>query len=107
MIKKTLEKVDEKILLLSIVGTLEAIKNDGITIDEAEKFLFSPHMIKKLRVRQCNEKIIALIAKGCELEDIASLLPEKLDEVIGELKDETIMLIKEYKEYDNTFWLQE
>ncbi|MBD5476859.1 MAG: DUF3969 family protein [Lachnospiraceae bacterium] len=33
-------------------------------------------------VKKCNEKIIDLIAKGCELEDIASLLPERLDEVI-------------------------
>ena len=53
MNKKVLKKVDEKILLLSIVGTLEAVKDGGITIDEAEKFLFSPHMIKELRLRQC------------------------------------------------------
>ena len=36
MNKKVLKKVDEKILLLSIVGTLEAVKDGGITIDEAE-----------------------------------------------------------------------
>lgn len=105
--KKVLKKVDEKILLLSILGTLEAVKDGGITIDEAEKFLFSPHMIKELRLKQCNEKIIELIAKGCELEDIASLLPEKLDEVIVELKKETIKIVKNYEEYSNTFWLQE
>lgn len=99
--------MDEKILLLSILGTLEAVKDGGITIDEAEKFLFSPHMIKELRLRQCNENIIELIAKGCELEDIASLLPEKLDEVIVELKKETIKIVKNYEEYSNTFWLQE
>ena len=64
-------------------------------------------MIKELRLRKCNEKIIELIAKGCELEDIASLLPEKLDEVIDELKKETIMIVKNYQEYSNTFWLQE
>ena len=103
MNKKVLKKVDEKILLLSIVGTLEG----GITIDEAEKFLFSPHMIKELRLRQCNEKIIELIAKGCELEDIASLLPEKLDEVIVDLKKEAIKIVKNYEECSNTFWLQE
>lgn len=107
MNKKVLKKVDEKILLLSIVGTLEAVKDGGITIDEAEKFLFSPHRIKELRLRQCNEKIIELIVKGCELEDIASLLPEKLDEVIVELKKETIKIVKNYEEYSNTFWLQE
>ena len=106
-VKKVLEKVDEKALLISIVGTLETIKNGGITIDEAEKFLFSPHMIKILRVKRCNEKIIELIAKGCELEDIASLLPEKLDEAMGELKKEAIKIVKNYEEYNNTFWLQE
>lgn len=99
--------MEEKTLLFSIIGTLETVKEGSITIDEAEKFLFSPCMIKKLRLRKCDEKIIELIAKGCELEDIDSLLPEKLDEVIDGLKKETIMIIKNYKEYSNIFWLQE
>ena len=36
-----LEKVDEKMLLISILGSLEAIKNQAVTIDEVEKFIIS------------------------------------------------------------------
>ncbi|MBD5476860.1 MAG: DUF3969 family protein [Lachnospiraceae bacterium] len=43
-----MKRNDEKILLLAIVGTLETVKNGGITIDEAEKFMFSPYMISQL-----------------------------------------------------------
>ncbi|MBQ2802856.1 MAG: DUF3969 family protein [Lachnospiraceae bacterium] len=100
------ENVDEKILLLAITGTLEALKKGAITIDESEKFLFSPHMIKILKEKKCDEKIVGIIEKGCELEDISSLLPEKLEEVIEELKQETIMYTNNYEEYNKMFWLE-
>lgn len=102
----TLEKVDEKMLLLSIIGSLEAIKNSAVTIDEVEKFLFSPRMIKTLREKKCDENIVGIIEKGCELEDIYSLLPEKLDKVINELKQEAIMLVKNYEECSKMVWLE-
>ena len=102
----TLEKVDEKMLLISIIGSLEVIKNTAVTIDEAEKFIFSPCVIKALREKKCDEKIVGIIEKGCELEDIHSLLPEKLDEVINELKQEAIMLAKNYEEYSKKVWLE-
>ena len=105
--KNKLEKADEKIILLAIVGNLEAIKKGGITIDEAEKFLFSPHMINKLRAQMCDEKIVEIITKGCELEDISSLIPEKLNDVINELMEESISLIKEYDELNEFFWIEE
>lgn len=84
--KNSLEKVDEKIILIAMAGTLETLKNGGITIEEAEKFLFSPYIVKKLKGKKCNEEIIELVLKGCELEDIVSLIPEELNDVIDELK---------------------
>ena len=36
------KKVNEKIILLSIIGSLDAIKEEAVSIDEIEKFLFSP-----------------------------------------------------------------
>lgn len=108
MIKKNkLKQVDEKIILLTIVGNLEAIKKGGITIDEAEKFLFSPYMVNKLRAKRCDEKIVEIIMKGCELEDVSSLIPEKLNDVINDLKEESISLIKQYDELNESFWIEE
>ena len=101
-----LEKVDEKMLLISILGSLEAIKNQAVTIDEVEKFIFSPHMVKSLTEKKCNERIVDIIEKGCELEDIYALMPEKLDGVINELKEETILILKNYEVYSKMFWLE-
>lgn len=101
-----LEKVDEKVLLIAIIGGLEAIKNNVATIDEVEKFIFSPRMIKKLREKECNEEIVSILEKGCELEDIYSLLPERLEEVINDLKQEAIAIAQNYEEYSESSWLE-
>ena len=105
--RDVLEKVDEKNFLIAIIGNLEAVKNNGITIDEAEKFLFSPHMANKLKKEKCDEKIIELIKKGCELEDVASLIPERFDEVIDEMKRDALVIIQNYEEYNKSFWIEE
>lgn len=85
---------EEKKLLISIIGTLEAIKEGGLSITEAEKLLFSPYIVRQLKKRKYNESVINLVEKGCELEDIASLLPQRLIENIEELKQEAIEEIK-------------
>lgn len=84
--KEKLEHVDEKNILLNVIGCLEAVKNGGITIEEAEKFIFSPRMIETLKGKGYNDKIVELISKGCELEDIASLIPHELEKVLEEMK---------------------
>lgn len=40
-------EIDEKTLLLAILGNLEAVQKGVITIDEAEKFIF-PHTWQKI-----------------------------------------------------------
>ena len=104
ILKNSLEKVDEKIILIAMAGTLETLKNGGITIEEAEKFLFSPYIVKELKKKKCNKDIIELILQGCELEDINSLIPEELNDVIDELKQEIFLLLKKYESFDEKFW---
>lgn len=102
----TISENDEKIILISIVGILQAIKNDKLSIDEAEKFLFSPYMVGKLRIKKCNESIIDIIERGCELEDIVSLIPDKLSTAINELENMTLDLMKNYENFDKNFWIE-
>ena len=101
-----MNRTDEKIFLLTIVGSLIALQSDVITIDEAEKALFSPYMVKKLRAKCCDEKIISLIKEGCELEDIASLIPEIYSDTINEMKEDALKLISNYETFDNFFWIE-
>lgn len=106
MVIKISENVDEKMLLIAIIGNLDSIRNNGITIDEAEKFLFSPYMISELTKKGCDTNIIEIIKEGCELEDIASLIPEKLNDIIDEMKQKSLMLLKNYEEIKEAFWIE-
>lgn len=103
----TMDKLDEKIILISLIGVFETLLTNCLSIDEAKKFLFSPHMIKNLRTQNCCDKIIAILEEGCELEDIASLIPDKLYKTINDLKQRTIDIAREYPEFKSTFWIQE
>lgn len=99
------QDLNEKMLLICIIGVLEAIKGGGASINESEKFLFSPHIIQRMRERQYDESIIEILEKGCELEDIASLLPQNLIKNIEEIKEEALELMKKYKVFEQTFWI--
>lgn len=103
----SISKIDEKIILISLIGTLESLKNNILSIDEAEKFLFSPHMIGRLRNKNCNIRIIDILEKGCELEDVASLIPEKLYKIINELEQEALEVIRHYQNFEKSFWINE
>lgn len=96
---------EEKMLLINIIGILETLKRKSISINEAEKYLFSPHMISKLRNNGCSSKIIDILERGCELEDIASLLPQNLTKNINELQEQALKIVSEYQIYDKIFWI--
>ncbi len=96
----------EKLLLINILGVLEALKNKKITIDESEKIIFTPYTFITLKKKGVNKKIIDIIQEGCELEDVESLCPDKLDTVIENLKRRTLLLLDEYDEDDKQRWIQ-
>lgn len=96
---------DEKIVLISLAGVLEALKREQISIDEAEKFLFSPHMITRLQKNNCDKRILDILERGCELEDIASLMPDRLMKTIDDLEGMVFELMKIYPRFNKTFWI--
>lgn len=98
--------IAEKILLISIIGVLEAMEKKVLLIDEAEKYLFSPHTINVLKKENYNINIIDILERGCELEDVRSLLPDRLTENILELKQKALKVITEYPKIDNRFWVE-
>lgn len=50
------KKINEKKMLICIIGTLEAIKKGALSITESEKFLFSPHMIVRLKEKNIENR---------------------------------------------------
>ncbi|MGA8942865.1 MAG: DUF3969 family protein [Thermoactinomyces sp.] len=76
---------------LSIVqlGILEALEEKIMTIEEAEGYLFNPYSVEKLEELGIDQRVIDIVSHGCELEDVQSLIPDKLFTTIKKLKEET------------------
>lgn len=96
----------EKLLLINILGTLEALKNKKVSIDESEAIIFTPYTFFTLEERGVDKKVIDLLQECCELEDVESLCPDKLDNVIEDLKQRTLTLLDKYEEYKTRKWVR-
>lgn len=95
----TTSKIDEIEYFLSItlLGVIEAILNKKISIDEAEKIFFSPGVASNLEKVGIDYSIIKSIWLGTELEDVYSLIPEKLNESLLEIKNMLLTKISTYE----------
>ena len=72
-----MNEIEEKEILIKILGLLYCLKNNAITINESEQYLFCPRKIKSLKEKKCNKNIIEILEYCLELEDIESLLSKK------------------------------
>jgi hypothetical protein len=84
----------EQLIAVLCVGICVALKSGTMSINEAENCLFSPYTISVLKQLGLSERAVELIHMGTELEDVESLVPNKLPGAIDELKDKAIDLLK-------------
>ncbi|KAB1438060.1 DUF3969 family protein [Candidatus Galacturonibacter soehngenii] len=98
-------EVDTKILLINIIGVLVAIKEKKMSIEEAEKFIFSPYFIQKVKESCDEEQLIDILERGCEIEDIESLLPDRLEYNVQILIDKTLNLLGLLEKKEEDFWI--
>lgn len=85
----------ERVILSLIIGICLALKEEIILIETAEQMLFKPFYIKKFREKMVSNNIIELIELGCELDDVKTLIPEKLIESINEILDKAKKILKQ------------
>lgn len=93
-------KSDEKLLLVLLLGTLEALSQKQITVDEVQSILPRLALNKKI-----NPKIQSLLEESWEFEDVLSLIPDKMEECIKDMKARTLKLLSGYDEYPRDVWL--
>lgn len=103
--KDKIEKTDEKVILLLIIGGLESVKKGVMEVEEIEKLIFSPYSINLFSKLDCDKRIIELLEKGCELEDLYSLVPEVVDDTIESWKKDALNCLKDYPVLKDDFWL--
>ena len=82
------KKDAEFFLNILIIGILTAFHNGKITLDDAWHLLFRPGVIDCLESKLISKSIINILWLCTELEDVESLIPDKLGE-------ETIKLINQ------------
>lgn len=104
MLNNNCHNYGEKIILTLILGVLHSILEETITIDEAENLVFSPYVTTILRADGINESIIQLIERGCELEDIFSLIPDKFQDQVSFLIRDTVTLMKQCSDINQNPW---
>ncbi|WP_146552564.1 MULTISPECIES: DUF3969 family protein [Rummeliibacillus] len=80
----------ERLVSIIQLGLLSALEKQIISIEEAEGYLFNPLTVSKLEMSGLSEEVIDIIREGCELEDIQSLMPEKLLPNIIRLKEQIL-----------------
>ncbi len=84
----------ERFILIANIGMMAAIKEGVISIEEAENYLYSPYSVERVRSLGINEDVIKLVELGCELEDVESLIPDKLNNSIDEISIKSTELLR-------------
>ncbi|MCQ4087555.1 DUF3969 family protein [Saccharibacillus sp. JS10] len=87
---------NQKLVSIIQLGFLTALEKEVITIEEAEAYLFSPFTSEKLKAYGFSESVINIILEGCELEDVESLLPNRLQANIVRIKEEILKNITSF-----------
>ncbi|EOH95348.1 DUF3969 family protein [Enterococcus pallens] len=110
-LKSRTEGDSNKIVLVCTIGLLEALKAKLLTTNECEQYLFSPYSVSILNRKGIDRKVVEIIEFACELEDVESLRPERLDSNIDYLINKAKERLKSI-EFDPNFnikrkWLNE
>ena len=83
-------------ICLLMLGTIDAIKSGSLSIMESERYIFSIFFMNKKIVRhlKLDKKVVELIHLSTEIEDVESLIPEKLDYCLEDLRQEILETMK-------------
>lgn len=105
------KKEAERLILVSVIGLLESFENQLMTLEDCENYLFSPYTVSILEEKGISGKIIEIVELGCELEDIQSLMPNRLKEEVNTLKLQAFECLIELSHSDDPYnvkkWLDQ
>lgn len=84
----------ERLLSILNVGLCAALAQGVLSIEAAEHYLYSPYTLETLQQLGVSPELLQVVHLGTELEDVESLLPEKLDESLVEMKELSFKILK-------------
>jgi hypothetical protein len=95
----------ERLLSLLSIGLCVAIEQGALPVQAAEDYLYSPYTIEKLQELGVSPQLMRLVHLGTELEDVESLLPEKLGESLAEMNCTALEILQALPATDRK-WVQ-
>lgn len=84
----------ERLLSLLSIGLCVAIEQGALSITAAEDYLYNPYTLEKLQELGVSAQLRRVVHLGAELEDVASLLPERLAESLAEMKGAALEILQ-------------
>lgn len=90
----------EKIVSLLSLGICQAIKHKVLSVDEAERLLYTPATMEILNRIGANKRVSNLIHQGCELEDFLKLVPDAFTEALSKLEQDSLDSLQNTKNID-------
>jgi hypothetical protein len=84
--------VSELVAVMSL-GLCTAIEAGSVTIAEAERRLFNPQILAGLEGLGLVEELLEIVHLGTELEDVQSLIPERLAESLAEIRSKALAFL--------------
>ncbi len=97
----------EKIFLTMALGMLDALEHGAMDFDQAYRLFLRPYVSMHLEKLGSREAIVEFFIDLCMLEDIARLVPNKLNESIESSRREALDLLKSIAADEQTekFWV--
>lgn len=84
----------EHLIAILNLGICSALDNNLLRIEEAATYLYNPYTMEQMKKLGLAQELIDTIHLGTELEDVESLIPDKLRDSIEEIKVETIKFMQ-------------
>jgi Protein of unknown function (DUF3969) len=86
-------EISQLVAVMSL-GLCTAIAGGSVTIEEAERRLFNPKILAQLRGLGLTEALLEIIHLGTELEDVQSLMPDKLAESLTQMQEKSLIFLQ-------------
>lgn len=84
----------ERLLSILSLGLCAALEQGALSIEAAERYLYSPYTLELLQKLNISPEVLQVVHLGTELEDVESLLPEKLGESLAEIKERSFKILQ-------------
>jgi len=95
----------ERIVLVLNLGILRAVRHGAMTVDDAMWYFLRPYVGLLVAEVGGREETRELIMECCELENVQSLIPDRLPAIVEQLELRNLELLASLPKKPTEYWL--